>query len=62
MIKEGNVDSITGKFRPWIQLYQELKSLKAFAVTNEMALEDILKELDHKFFLSGKEKKLHRKD
>lgn len=58
LIKEGHQDSATSKFRPWIRIYQELNSLKAFAITNEMALENILKELDEKFFMSSHDKQL----
>lgn len=44
------LDQATSIRRPFIKLYQELKWLNAFAIINEVAVQEVLKDLDSVYF------------
>lgn len=51
LLKQGQLDQATSKFRPWIKLYHELKWLNSFALTNDVAMQNALKIFQQNVFL-----------
>ena len=41
----------TSNFRPWIRLYQQVKWLNGFAITNDVALQNMVKDFSKELFI-----------
>ena len=51
--RKEHKDGAISLYRPWIRIYQEMKWLNAFAITNDLALQKVLKAFNSTVFIEG---------